>query len=97
MQLVSRRHPVEVFQDGKEFHEDGYFNQPVQPFEIPWRSVLPKAAEAENLLVPVALSASHVAFSSIRVEPVWMILGESCGVGAALSLGDGVPVQGARG
>jgi hypothetical protein len=86
-------HPVEVFQDGKDFHEDGYFNQPVQPFEIPWRSVLPKAAEAENLLVPVALSASHVAFSSIRVEPVWMILGESSGVGAALSLAEGVPLH----
>jgi hypothetical protein len=86
-------HPVEVFQDGKEFHEDGWFNQPVQPFEIPWRSVLPRAAEAENLLVPVALSASHVAFSSIRVEPVWMILGESSGVGAALSLAEGVPLH----
>lgn len=86
-------HPVEVIQQGEVFHEDGYFNQPVQPFEIPWRSVLPRAAEAENLLVPVALSASHVAFSAIRVEPVWMILGESCGAGAALSLAEGTPLH----
>ncbi len=86
-------HPVEVFQDGKDFHEDGFFNQPVQPFDIPWRSLLPKAAEADNLLAPVALSASHVAFSSIRVEPVWMILGESSGVGAALSLSENTPLH----
>ena len=86
-------HPVELFRDGEVFHEDGYLNQPVQPFEIPWRSVLPKSTDAENLLVPVALSASHVAFASIRVEPVWMILGQSCGVGAALSLANRTPLH----
>jgi hypothetical protein len=86
-------HPVELIREGDTFHEDGYLNQPVQPFEIPWRSVLPQPAETENLLIPVALSASHVAFSSIRVEPVWMILGESCGVGAALSLADNTPLH----
>ena len=86
-------HPVELFQEGRVFHADGDINLPVQPFEIPWRSLLPRAAEAENLLVPVALSSSHVAFSSIRVEPVWMILGQSCGVGAALSLSEGTPLH----
>ncbi len=86
-------HPVELFQAGPVFHGDGEINQPVQPFEIPWRSLLPRAAEAENLLVPVANSSSHVAFSAIRVEPVWMILGHSCGVGAALSLSEGTPLH----
>jgi len=86
-------HPVELIQEGPVLHPDGEIYQPVQPFEIPWRSLLPKATEAENLLAPVALSASHVAFSSIRVEPVWMILGHACGVGAALSLADGAALH----
>ncbi len=86
-------HPVELFPDGPGFHTDGEINQAVQPFEIPWRSLLPKRAEAENLLVPVANSSSHVAFSSIRVEPVWMILGQACGLGAALSLGERTPLH----
>ena len=79
-------HPLELIAADDGFEEVGLINEPVRPFELPWRSVLPRATEAENLLVPVALSASHVAFSAIRVEPVWMILGESCGVGAAMSV-----------
>jgi hypothetical protein len=55
-----------------------------QPHEVPYRSLTPKRAECTNLLVPVCLSASHVAFSSIRVEPTWMMLGQSAGVAAAL-------------
>lgn len=86
-------HPVEVIRDGETFHEDGYLHQNVQPFEIPYRSLLPKSAEAENLLVPVALSSSHVAFSSIRVEPVWMILGHACGTAAAMALGNSTPLH----
>jgi hypothetical protein len=55
-----------------------------QPHQVPYRSLTPKRAECTNLLVPVCLSASHVAFSSIRVEPTWMMLGQSTGVAAAL-------------
>lgn len=79
-------HPVELFEQDGVYHADGVIHQSVRPFEIPWRSVLPRRAQACNLLVPTALSASHVAFSAIRVEPVWMILGHACGVGAALAL-----------
>lgn len=86
-------HPVELFKDGGKFVEDGSIFTPVKPFEISWRSLLPKAAEAENLLVPVALSSSHVAFSAIRVEPVWMILGQACGAAAALSLAADTPLH----
>jgi hypothetical protein len=86
-------HPVELFRDGDKFIEDGTINRPVKPFEISWRSLLPKASEADNLLVPVALSSSHVAFSSIRVEPVWMILGQSCGVAAAMALAAEQPLH----
>ena len=55
------------------------------PYHIPYRAILPKAEECSNLLVPVALSCTHVALSSIRVEPTWMILGQSAGIAAALS------------
>jgi len=87
-------HPVEVLPYmGGFVLEGGIGNVRVKPFEIPYRSLLPKSTEVENLLVPVALSASHVAFSSIRVEPVWMILGQACGTAAALSLGNDVPLH----
>ncbi len=54
------------------------------PFQVPYRALLPDSSECDNLLVPVALSCTHVAFSSIRVEPTWMVLGQSAGVAAAL-------------
>ena len=60
------------------------------PYHIPYRAILPKRAECSNLLVPVALSCTHVAISSIRVEPTWMILGQSAGIAAAMTAqGDG--------
>lgn len=63
------------------------------PYHIPYRSIVPKAEECANLLVPVAMSCTHVAFSSIRVEPTWMIIGQSAGVAAALAVKEGVSVQ----
>jgi len=63
------------------------------PFHVPYRAIMPKAAECENLLVPVALSCTHVAICSIRVEPTWMILGQSAGVAAALAAKQNVTVQ----
>ena len=63
------------------------------PYQIPYRSLVPKIGECDNLLVPVALSCTHVAISSIRVEPTWMILGQSAGIAAALVLRENVAVQ----
>jgi len=63
------------------------------PYHIPYRAILPKAEECDNLLVPVALSCTHVGISSIRVEPTWMILGQSAGIAAALSAKQDVAVQ----
>jgi hypothetical protein len=63
------------------------------PYHIPYRAITPKAAECTNLLVPVALSCTHVGLSSIRVEPTWMILGQSAGIAAALSVEMGGTVQ----
>jgi hypothetical protein len=58
----------------------------VPPYAVPYRSILPKPEDAANLLVPVCLSATHVAFCTIRMEPQWMILGEAAGLAAAESL-----------
>ncbi|HSG71175.1 MAG TPA: FAD-dependent oxidoreductase, partial [Planctomycetaceae bacterium] len=63
------------------------------PYPIDYRSLLPKAEECENLLVPVCLSASHISFGSIRMEPVFMVLGQSAATAAMHSIEAEVPVQ----
>jgi hypothetical protein len=63
------------------------------PYPVSYRSIVPKKAECLNLLVPVALSSSHVAFGSIRMEPVFMILGQSAGAAAALAIDGNQAVQ----
>ena len=62
-------------------------------YKIPYSAIIPKSEECENLIVPVCLSASHIAMTSIRMEPVWMILGESAGVASAIAVRNDCPVQ----
>jgi hypothetical protein len=65
----------------------------LKPYPISYRAITPKADECENLLVPVCLSSSHIAYGSIRMEPVFMILGQSAATAASLAMEDGVSVQ----
>src|SRR5690606_31184195 len=63
------------------------------PFPISYRAIVPKRDEVTNLLVPICLSASHIAFGSIRMEPVFMVLGQSAAVAACLAIDQDVSVQ----
>ncbi len=63
------------------------------PYPVGYRSIIPKKGEADNLLVPVCLSSTHVAFGSIRMEPVFMVLGQSAAIAAALALESGTSLH----
>ena len=65
----------------------------MKPYPISYRSIVPKANECENLLAPICLSATHIAYGSIRMEPVFMILGESAATAACQAMDDNLPVQ----
>jgi len=63
------------------------------PYPISYRSIIPKKGACSNLLVPVCLSASHIAYGSIRMEPVFMVLAQSAATAATVAINDGVTVQ----
>ncbi len=67
--------------------------RPPRPYGIAYGAIVPKKSECRNLIVPVCLSSSHIAYGSIRMEPVFMILGQSAATAAALAIQDGCAVQ----
>ena len=71
----------------------GEMYNPVPPYQIPYGALIPKADECVNLLVPVAVSSSHIGFCALRLEPIWMSLGQAAGHAAALAVESGKAVQ----
>ncbi len=76
-----------IFPVRKEGQRVGY------AYHVPYRAILPKPQQCDNLLVPIALSCTHVGISSLRIEGAWMVIGQGAGVAAALAAKDEVAVQ----
>ena len=72
-------------------HLDGFFGYESVPYTIPFGVMVPR--QVGNLLFPVPVSGSHIGFSTMRMEPCWMALGEAAGVAAALAVKENLPVQ----
>ncbi len=83
-----------IVQDGRVRNEGDVQVGGFPPYAIAYRAIIPKAAECGNLLVPVCLSATHIAYGSIRMEPVFMILGQSAATAAVQAINAQTTVQG---
>lgn len=88
-------HHVNRYVDANGFvQNEGNVEAPVQyPYPISYRSIIPKKEECENLLVPICISSTHIAFGSIRMEPVFMVLGQSAATAASLAIDQKIAVQ----
>jgi hypothetical protein len=82
-----------IVNEGRVENEGDVQVPPMSAYPISYRAIVPKATDCDNLLVPVCLSASHIAYGSIRMEPVFMILGQSAATAAALAIDEKIAVQ----
>ena len=91
--FIDCHHAARYVSDSGHIINEGRIWKVGARFDIPYRAITPKAGECSNLLVPVCVSASHVAFCTIRLEPTWMHLGEAAGVAAVMAGKLGKSVQ----
>ena len=82
-----------VDENGHARNEGDIQISPGGSYAVSYRAIVPKKGEAENLFVPICLSSSHIAYGSIRMEPVFMILGQSAATAAAMAIDAGIAVQ----
>ncbi len=86
-------HNTQRYVDARGFaRNEGDIQIATRPYPISYRSIRPKATECDNLLVPVCLAASHIAYGSIRMEPVFMVLGQSASTAACLAIDQKVSI-----
>jgi hypothetical protein len=90
---MDSHHVQRVVRDGRLQNEGDVQVAGFPPYPISYRALTPREGECRNLLVPVCLSASHIAYGSIRMEPVFMVLGQAAATAAAHALEQRVPVQ----
>jgi hypothetical protein len=90
---MDSHHVQRYVQDGRVWNEGDVEVGGFPPYPIAYRSIRPVRNECTNLLVPVCLSASHIAYGSIRMEPVFMVLGQSAATAAAMALDGDIAVQ----
>ncbi len=91
--FIDCHHVQRVALSETEFVNEGRIWRMGHAYQIPYRSLTPKASQAANLLVPGAASFTHVAFCTLRLESVWMITGHAAGVAAAIAAKDDLTVQ----
>lgn len=83
-----------VLDDGTLAHEGNRWEHVSPgPYQIPYEAIIPQKQDCKNLLVPLCMSATHVAYSSIRMEATYMVLGESAGIAASLAIKENIAVQ----
>ena len=90
---MDSHHVRRYVKDGRVWNEGDVQVGGFPPYPISYRSIVPRRGECTNLLVPVCLSATHIAFGSIRMEPVFMVLAQSAATAACLAIEEGVAVQ----
>ena len=87
-------HQVGYYVDAKgELYVDGSLGEKPRAYAISYRSIVPSESQCNNLLVPVCVSSSHPAYGSIRMEPVFMVMGHSAGTAAAMAIDRNTSVQ----
>jgi hypothetical protein len=88
-------HPIQRYVDvnGYVKNEGNVEAQVDAPFPISYRSIIPKKSEVSNLFIPVCLSSSHIAYGSIRMEPVFMVLGQSAAIAASIAIDQNIATQ----
>ncbi|KAJ3546362.1 hypothetical protein NM208_g2041 [Fusarium decemcellulare] len=87
-------HQVQRVVVNNRIYDEGKVHVPTRgSFNIPYKSIIPEASQSTNFLNPVTMSATHIAYSAIRMEPTYMVLGQSAATAACLAIDQGVKIQ----